>query len=83
MVRFRRPGKRTDFFATANRRPAAATPSVSWSLGPGRGRRACDPDLVLDPDSSAIVLAGRDVRDLPTVRDGLAFEGAHIEGDDL
>ena len=37
----------------------------------------------MDRDSSAIVLAGRDVCDLPTVGDDLAFDGADVEGDDL
>jgi hypothetical protein len=46
-------------------------------------RRTCDRDLVLDHGSSAIVLAGRNVRDLPTVGDDLALEGWGVEGDDL
>ena len=44
-------------------------------------RWACDGDLVLDRGSSIIVLVGRDLRDLPTVGDDLAYERAHVQGD--
>ena len=47
------------------------------------GRGASDRDLVLDREAGAIVLAGRDGRDLPTVGDDLTFDGADVEGDDL